>query len=533
MKQTNTFSWMRLLRSVVAMTMVMAMLLLCGCNSNNKEETFDAKEEAHIAVNNATKLYGDLLSAIAGDEDNATGTGTEMNLTVSLGEGLLSQLAMMLEANGMDPDVSWLSEISLTMNTVQDKDLSQMGISASLSGQTILSANVIMDMAGQMAYIGVPELNPQYIGQSVAMGGMVGSAQSLLMEMAKDPDFIKALPTQAEFSALLTRYVDLLLEQLPEPTKTTETLSHGNVSQEVTAHTYTISRSNVLDLAEQLLKTVQSDAQLEQAMDSLSAYYNQQGAAQAEEIGYTWYDVDLHQELMLEIEAGLRAISEEREELEDATALVYTIYAAGAKQVGMRLTLHEEEKIQELYGYKLTSGSNTALVLDFLGKVHLSGTGTNQDNKVNGTYKLVVDNIEMMTIELVDFDENALNEGELKGTVRLSPSDAMMENADGMMSVLASPTLELNLDVGGEAANISCKLYSAGILVLGVDMSSKPISGATIQVPAEYANGDDYADMQAWQNALSFETVLSNLQKAGASEELVEMLRQALGGSLG
>jgi hypothetical protein len=74
---------------------------------------------------------------------------------------------------------------------------------------------------------------------------------------------------------------------------------------------------------------------------------------------------------------------------------------------------------------------------------------------------------------------------------------------------------------------LNMNLYNGSDFLLGVKLNTKMLSG-NISVPSSFSNIEDGEAMQNWLSGLSFDTVLSNLRKAGVASDLVDMLQTAI-----
>lgn len=541
MQEMKKFFWSRLFRTVVALTMVMALLLCCGCSKKDDDPTEpqqttkpnvlgdgDGKLEAQDAVDGFTKIYGTLLGAMGGQ--TAASMGTEMDITLALGDDILSYLSSMMESNGLPSDVSWLQQIGLGMDMTYSGDLMQTGMELSLGETSVISANMIMDMLGGMVYMGVPQLNDQYLAGSVNFSDAVGSYESMMGQMEAYADIVGSLPTETQLNTLLTRYLNLMLDKLEEPVVSEVTLTHGSVSQKVTATTHTIRAMQLLEMVEAVLTAAQTDAELEKMLDAISKYINEQGAKDAAAGGYTWYDQDLHQELMEAIPDALEELEGAKESMEDSDYLTFTIYATAKEQVGFRFFLADQYDSYQIYAYSLVEDDQTAFEMNIADQIRFEGTGTLKSNKANGTYKLYAEEMEILTLEVKDFDKKALDKGELDGTLRLSLSNEAIEQAIGPNAFFTSATvLEIVLKTEGANASIAYNLYSGSAFIVGISVRSRIVAAGEIRVPADYADLTKNDELQQWIGDADFQKVLQNLRKAGVPEELVAMLESSLG----
>ena len=207
MKQNKKVSWSRILRTILALTLAMAMLLCAGCGKQDDQQPTtnpnamgdgDGKLEAQDLVSGFTKIYGTLLQSLGGK--TAASSGAKMEMAVTMGDDIRSYLSSMLETQGLSGDISWLQEINLGMEMHYSEGRIQEIISLGLSGKHILSGVLMNDTMNNTIYMGVPELNEQYLG--VSLEGMSNMATGMATQYT---ELLGALPTEEALNTLLTR----------------------------------------------------------------------------------------------------------------------------------------------------------------------------------------------------------------------------------------------------------------------------------------------------------------------------------------
>lgn len=524
------------LKPLMAVLLTLAMLLCCACGAKDPEPTNpnalgdgDGKLEAQDFVDGFTTVYGAALGAMGGQTD--VSSRTEMDISVALGDDLISSLGTMMQMYQLPGDASWLKEFGLNMDVNYTKDLTKMVLALRLGGTEAVSAEVIQDMANQMVYLGLPGLNDQYI----AVGANVSQSAVAMSGMVDYAALIAALPTEATLNTLLTRYLNLLQQELGDPTVGTETLSFSGISQEVTATTHTIRRSDVLDMAEAVMKAAQTDAELEAMLDKLSAYVNTQGEAEYAEYSkqygttFVWETVDLHEELMDEIDSALEDIAETRVELEDGDFLALSVFSDGEKDLGIRLKVVTGYDSVEINAYSLTQNENTALLVEISDLFRLSGTGTRSKDLLSGSYTLSAQGQDMAYLDVKNLDMEALKAGNLKGTLSLRLSQKMIQEMFGYSSFVTTKTrIDINLNTEGDNGVIECKLYDGSKFMLGVTMRTKTLPAEKIQLPTSYVDAQKQEELMNWVSALDLDKLMQNLRQAGVPDELVDTLESSM-----
>lgn len=534
MKYKNLFSWKRLWRTSLALLLVFSMLL-CGCantgdgdgdtkppKNNSLLGDGDGRLEAQDAVDSITNIYGALLGAVGGNQE--PDSKVEMELVLTPGEELKVQLGNALSQLELDSDMSWLKNIGVHMEMGYADDLIEMVVGAKINGKDVATSEMVMDMLGGMMYLSVPDLQKQAIGTEVDMNQMQVMIPDMSEMMAEYSEFVKDLPSDQELNAVLTYYLNVALEELDTPTTSSTELSHNGVTQKVTSTTYFVTRHDVLDIASTLLTTAKTDGELEKVLDAFSKVTNSIGAKQAAEEGTSWTDVDLHAQLMEAIDPALEDIADTKANTEDLEFLEFVAYGDGKTQQGFKLRI---ENTDYLTMYSLQSGDNTAFLLRVPG-FEISGNGTAKGSKSSGDYVVSMNGQALAYVGVKDFDTKALNKGELKGTVRLQLSEALVDAMGKNMFLNEDTVIELVLDIDGKTSKMDINIYLENILLFGIGLTTKTGSAGKITVPSSYVDMQDPNAMEQWAQGVKFDSVLRNLRSAGVPDKLVDMLQQAL-----
>lgn len=555
MKKT-AFNWTRLLRTMVALLVIMSMLL-CGCAGGGDNDDDDeggkknegtsadsglvkgdgdGKLEAEDVVDNVSGIYGSLLGLVGGDKNSLINGGYGMDMTVTLGDSILSQFQAMLEQEGMDTDISWFKSLGFAVEVLYNENLSQINMEAKLNGKGILSLEAVADLMAAEVFLKIPELSKEYIGGAVDldmnMEDFVEQYNQILAQMEEYGDVVTALPTEEELNTLLDRYLEAAKVALGEPETGSETLTAGGVSVEVNAVTYTITRSKILAMAEAILTTAKTDAELETVLDNFGAWYNEKMAQEQE--GYE--AADFHALLMEAVEEGLASLAEIKEDIaeeeNDTEALSFSNYLADDKSVGFALSVNGGYESTSVYMYNLEKDGQTAFLLNAADSLVIEGSGTTSSGKASGNYTVTVQGQEMLYLEVKDFDTKALNKGELKGTLRLRFSEEMLDSSYNDSMLTPETVIELNLNLGGGKSAIAVNFYMGSDLLFGFELSTKSLSGK-ISLPGSYVDVNSSSALENWVAGISFDRIISNLRSAGVDKDLVDMLEETLDQAMG
>ena len=520
-------------RLLMAVLLVLAMLLCAACGAKPTEPTNpnalgdgDGKLEAQDFVDGFTTMYGAALGALGGQTD--VSSHTQMDVSLALSDSFVSSMGAALLPYAQPEDFAWMKNIGLNMDVNYTKELTKIVMALRLGNTEIASAEMIQDVAKQMVYLALPGISQQHIATNTeaAQGAVTVNMLGGVTDYAA---LVRALPTEAALNTLLTRYVSLALEYVQEPAITTETLSCGNISQDVTATTYTISNLEVLDMAEAVMKTAQTDVELEKMLDQLAVYYNAEGAKAAADGGYTWENVDIHQALMGEIQYALQEIGELRLEQKKDNFLVLSVFSADGEDVGIRIKMNPNVTQEEIRIYSLSQQEKTALLVEVGDQFCLSGTGTKREGLTSGNYVVSIQGTDMVYLDVQNVDTEALEKGNLQGTVSVRLSQQMITELFGRVPVFTTEhKLNIQLNTQSDSSAIECELYYGETYILGFAIRTKVLPAENIQCPKDFVEAENEADMMAWVDSLDLQKLLQNIRQAGVQEELVEALEMYL-----
>ena len=560
------FTWARLLRSIVALMLVFS-LFLCGCTgvpdegsknngpADNHSTLENGKLEAQDAVESISAVYGLLRKLLSGDLElgGAKDLAMQSEIALSLGEEIKTQLGQSLVQMGLPQGLSWFESVGIAVNGNVKDDKLHMGMDAKINGESIVGVHIIMDMLSNMLYASLPGLNDQTIGMPMdtmaqpapdidedmeempAVGGeAMGAAGILAMLMNGDltevfaahTELVQALPTEQQVNMLLGSYMELVLEHMDQGTTTQQTLSKLDISQNVDATTYVITRYDVMDVAAAVMTKAKTDTELEKALDAFSALINAVIAQQGEDVE----PVDLHAELLDTVTDALKDVQTSKENSEAAAALRLCVSTADDQTVGLRLTVpaQEDESERSMTVYSLENGDKTAFCLNVADSFEVSGSGTIKNGKTSGVYSLILDGVERLMVELKDFTADPLNSDTLEGTVRFHLGNTLNDYVEPNVFLNENTVFELYLKIDDTGVQMQWKLYLGEMMLVTLRIDTKIMEAKPIIVPDDAIDGTDQQALMTWLNDMDLDQILANVRNAGVPDTLVQMLLQML-----
>lgn len=506
--------------------------------------------EANISA--FSGAYGQMLANMSGNKELSTAAKMEMHLL--LGDELMSMLETGMESSGVDMDLSWLSDIMISMDTNMQGDMTQMDMGVGMNNTTLLTLSMIMDMAGMNMYMGVPELSDQYLSADLSeLGGeaMVPTGSMTVVQDSLD-EIKELLPSEEYVNTLLNRYLQIILENVKEVEKDTDKVSVSGVEQKFNVLTATIYEEDLLNIAIAVLEDAKEDEEL---LNLIVGICEKVGTG---EYDYVWNDelgdyemvpVDVDFEAMVEdgIDEALDSLDELLDDCDDDNYITLTMYVDNSDAIcGMTVEISGAEMDMEYEFYYITvwERNNYAFEAE-LGPVSIEGEGNRKKNLINAQYEISAMGLDVMTIEVIDYDEKQAEDGNLVATYRLTPADDVIEMIMGggmatpMPEVSGAPvppesssvlgnlignadlSLQLECNCVGDTAAFTFSILTDDSTLIGFSISATTDEAGKIEIPDKTVDVTDQTAMQYWILGLDFDKLGDNLEKADLPDEVM------------
>lgn len=443
-------------------------------------------------------------------------------VTLELGEQMLSMLSQAVAAQGMEMDVDWLRAIALDYTVISDSDsgLAQMDLGLLIGSEKILSLLTTTDAENMVVYMALPELNEQFVKMDMGMD------EDLLEFYAQSATigqkFLEDMPSQEQVRELAERCADVILSYMKDAEKETGTLTIGDGEKEVTVLTVKLSQEDVCDLALEMLELLQKDKTLKKAVDAFVAYINEVYSLQ----GYA--DPVSADEFYDALDEAIDEIQAVKETAEDGNYLHYTIYADGADALARGVDVYSDgEKVAEIFLGTLVDGedyySQVSVTSGGEDMLMCQGEGKLEDNLLSCEYTLEVEGVSLLTVVLEDVDTATWY-----GTYTLIPEAALLEQLD-MDSTVAAMASSAELEAKVEEGSLRLAVRMGNSELLAVELTVDEASEALRNIPKDAVDIMDESALTQWMEGMKLDKVLDALEDAGMPGELVDELRSMIG----
>lgn len=549
---TGTFK--KILTVILAIVMVAALLLGCvacsnptaddddkkgngGTNNNetnkgdNNEEdnsskyeglsdteyfqtlALDSMEDTVTSLSATVGLYKDLAGA------TLTDFGAKADLELMLGDMMIDLVENAIfgtTESGMD--MSFLSNIGLGLEIDATEEIAQIAVDLNLSNTEIVKLLLLANE--ETLWAGAPDLVDGYLKADFADLGinMDSITAGVPSVMGMLPNII---PDENTTATILNRYLELALKEIDNVERTTETLTLDGLSQETTKLTVKIYEQDALDAAKAVLKAAKNDADIKKVVEDFGDFYNDMMAEMNAEYDVEYEEVDAYAEFTKLIDEALNQLPAEAEDKENPISL--TLYVDGNHNViGFNLMMPDETEAIVNY-YIVMDGNNFKAVFEIAEEMKVTGSGTINNGKINGTFAFTAEGITGLTIELKNYETN--NKDAVSGTMIIKPTEELLDQMDGIDELPFDDIgLQLDLDVTSDKYNVTLKLIGDDAMVVGLALKLATKTPGNIKAPN---NAVDVTDQQAFMNwvaGIDFGEIVDNLEDAGVPDSLLTAL---------
>lgn len=544
-----------LISSISAAAVVVIGVLLVVLNFNTVRGLFlknfgepsdymsHVEEQSLGGVSSAlSSAYGSFLSA-----SSESSGAARFEVELEVGDDLMELLEAALAEEGAEVDLSWLNKMMLSLDSNMQDEKAQASVGFGLSDKQLITLDMIYDLNKQIVWLGVPELNDQYI--AVNTSDMLEEAQiSFDPEQLKEyEDIQKALPSEKTVSNLLDKYIAIALGCIDDVKKETETVEIDGVRQKLTVLTIKIKEKTLYEMAIAVLEEAKDDKEIEKILTDFEDFYNDYNADMMAEYSDEEYEpVDLYEAFFEGVDEALDLLHDLADEADSDNYVKLVDYVDNSsKVVGRKVSVYSADADKmDLFDYlTVRSGSKFAFEAEIpSAEIKMTGSGTEKGNKINGNYDIRYQKTELVEIDVVDFDSKKLDNGYLNGTIRVSPTSELLDMVmssssdesdtgipSSMMSLIEEIAIELKFESSEDLTKIGINLVSDNDLLIGLATSAIQKKAQSVKVPdnaVDITEMDENAQsaLTEWVGNMKIDEFIQSLKDAGVPAEYADML---------
>lgn len=455
-----------------------------------------------------SNVYGTAYDAMKSGKNAA-----EAKLSLNVSEDALDMVSELTD----DIDMSWLNNISLSMDTAIADNMQSVDLNLDIAKQTILNLNLINDLNEQEMFLALLNLSDKYI--LIDTEDVYGISAEELTSMYNTEEYAKILPSDKELEKLLNKYIKIVIDNLDDVEKSKETIEVDGIKEKVTVLEFNLDAETVADICTDVLEEAKKDKQLKKHIETIAAYLEEKDMIDDAGDVYAAYTEGID-ELLGEIDP---------DDLPDGKLLTIVDYVNSKHEiVGRKIKVEKQEVLYYATAHK---GKKFATELE-MGGIEFTGNGTDKNGKITGEFELESYNTKIMDIAVKDFDTDKLSDGYLNGNFRIFPSSALLEETGldySLSSVLSFIDIGFEFDVktSKNSSEITFNFLNEDEMFAGINLSAKTKNAGKISAPAQ-SKTVDIDDVDEWLESLDTDKLVSALKKAKLDNEIVELVEDAL-----
>ena len=120
--------------------------------------------------------------------------------------------------------------------------------------------DMILDMDNGDCYMTIPELTKTYVALSMTDAGMDMSQLENAREMMAE--MVEKMPSEEKLNSCLLKYWAIVLANVEDVEKSTETVEVDGLEQKLNVITFTVTDENLVNIAIAILEDIQEDEEL-------------------------------------------------------------------------------------------------------------------------------------------------------------------------------------------------------------------------------------------------------------------------------
>ena len=429
-------------------------------------------------------------------------------------------------------DFDWLQEIKLSGYSNFSEGMGKAEQSIYLNKDQLLSLNGVFDMDKNIYYLQIPEFSEDWIkidpydmisgGQiPISMSSTIYSASSVMSQLSN------ILPDSEMTDRLIRRYGQIVLEQIHDVSKETETLKIRGVSGRYTALSMEIDEDTVKDIMTAVFDALKEDEDIESLIKTLAPIYGPAVMNMAKVDEDDFYDFVIER------------IEKAEDEIDDFfmdDPIEMKIWVDGTGEIVARKINYRSH---EAFIGMTESGSDFGLEISYSRDdneyISLKGSGTKKNEKLTGTLSLEVQEKEFAEIELENLDQGQLEKGFLDGKFVMYPTELAFQAAglSRYTQQFKSFLSDLGILVEGKTTNsessVTMQILTDDDPFLTISMDSKK------EKAEEVDKVKGAKDITSWAQNMDpskIEDFLDDLENTDLPKELLTYLRNIVSGKL-
>ena len=530
-KKTGVFVALAVVAAALAVVVSVCVVNAAGIN-NFMKKTFSSPEkyfqfvmEKEVSENSKHMgvLYNDMISRL-----NYYDTSYSGEFSIELGEdakSMMNLVQMAIEMSDMDLggiDMSKFESLKVRTDMAIKDSIFSLGIMTDVNHVSLISPNIVADMAQGKAYLQIPELSATYLGTDMDDYSGYYDLDEFAQMQEQSREMTKALPKQADVEKMAERYLNIIIKNIDKVSiGDQKSLKVEGITQKCTELEITIDGRTMKNIMEAVIEEALEDQKLEKMITEMAAVTDQDGEDSYEDFV----------ESLKDMKTSLKDMAKADGEIE-----VRVYVDSRGNVIGVVMEIEDENLNCSMLA--ATKGNNTAYEISLVNRgeevFEISGKGKESKGLLTGEFSVEAAGKPVADLAVSRLDVNMLKSGYLNGTVEIIPSSELIDTlADELdvpvSSYLKGLTVLLDCKSSSKESDWKVTLNDKGDKLVSVALALKIGNGSKASLPDSDSVMmiEDSYDMMGYVKEADLDKLADSLDKTGVFSEWATYVKNA------
>ena len=486
----------------------------------------------YVETKNVKNFSASFGSALGRFSTANTSYGTTGEFKISFGDVLMDYIAT--EAGIAKEDISWISSIGVSSNTASNGNLLETNGNLLLNDKSILGGELIFDSENKKIYIRSEQLNEQFMLLDYSDLEYGNFDDIEVPEVGFD--FYGILPDEETMTALIEKYLTIVVDSIENVKEESTTLVANGVAQDCTKLTVVINEETVRDMLKAVLRELKDDKEIGQIIKDMAK--NVGGELISDEDINAEYDdfIDEINELLEELK------NVEFSEGDKFEFTLITWVDGKGEAIGREFKVDFSDMVVRYasthdgtdVGIEVFVGSAEREVIKLLGEGEVEGT------KMKGDIELFIDGVKYINVNIKDYDVDLIEDNYVNGVFTVTVTDEMCDLLVDELDLpkkasdwLKSASLVISMTSDEKHASLGVTLNHGEDMIISVTASNKETKSFGIDIPEDAVSIKNEDDMINYLSAFDPNVLINALKDAGMPQEFVDAINGLMNGDYG
>ena len=486
----------------------------------------------YVETKNVKNFSASFGSALGRFSTANTSYGTTGEFKISFGDVLMDYIAT--EAGIAKEDISWISSIGVSSNTASNGNLLETNGNLLLNDKSILGGELIFDSENKKIYIRSEQLNEQFMLLDYSDLEYGNFDDIEVPEVGFD--FYGILPDEETMTALIEKYLTIVVDSIENVKEESTTLVANGVAQDCTKLTVVINEETVRDMLKAVLRELKDDKEIGQIIKDMAK--NVGGELISDEDINAEYDdfIDEINELLEELK------NVEFSEGDKFEFTLITWVDGKGEAIGREFKVDFSDMVVR---YASTHDGTDVGIEVFVGSaerevVKLLGEGEVEGTKMKGDIELFIDGVKYINVNIKDYDVDLIEDNYVNGVFTVTVTDEMCDLLVDELDLpkkasdwLKSASLVISMTSDEKHASLGVTLNHGEDMIISVTASNKETKSFGIDIPEDAVSIKNEDDMINYLSAFDPNVLINALKDAGMPQEFVDAINGLMNGDYG